>query len=355
MNPFVADPEWGWWIIGYFFLGGIAAGAYFTSAIIDLSGRPEDKGLARIGYFIALPLIVVCAVFLTLDLHRPERFWHMMFKSEVVHDAFAQGWPTTAAGWKEMASAPIVKYWSPMSVGSWALTVFGLCSTFSLLGSIWPNGRLERWFRRSWFGVGVTAIGCGVGFFVAAYTGALLTATNQPVWSDSVWIAPLFLTSAASTGIATILLIAHWRKVDLGPLERLGRVDSWALRLELAFFLVFLGSLGMYLLSVLSVANGILFVFGTLIIGIVAPLVLQWRGAASGQHRFVSAAILALLGGFILRYGILTTTPRLLEHPGSVAVRLSPEDGRPRGGGPGADIGNHVGSVEPPSKITGTR
>ena len=29
MNLFVADPEWGWWIIRYFFLGGIAAGAYF--------------------------------------------------------------------------------------------------------------------------------------------------------------------------------------------------------------------------------------------------------------------------------------------------------------------------------------
>src|SRR5262249_8307341 len=28
MNLFVEDPEWGWWIILYFYLGGIAAGAY---------------------------------------------------------------------------------------------------------------------------------------------------------------------------------------------------------------------------------------------------------------------------------------------------------------------------------------
>src|SRR5262249_4133554 len=71
MNVFVADPEWSWWIIGYFFLGGIAAGAYFNSAIIDLFGRPEDRPLARIGYLIAVPLILICAVFLTLDLHQP--------------------------------------------------------------------------------------------------------------------------------------------------------------------------------------------------------------------------------------------------------------------------------------------
>jgi formate-dependent nitrite reductase membrane component NrfD len=37
MDLFVADPEWRWWIILYFFFGGIAAGAYFT-AILPLRG-----------------------------------------------------------------------------------------------------------------------------------------------------------------------------------------------------------------------------------------------------------------------------------------------------------------------------
>jgi formate-dependent nitrite reductase membrane component NrfD len=355
MNLFVADPDWSWWIIGYFFLGGIAAGAYFTSAIIDLFGRPEDRQLARIGYWIAFPLIVVCGVLLTLDLHRPERFWHMLFKSEVVHDAFAKGWPTTGAGWREMASAPTLKYWSPMSVGSWALTLFGLCSALSLLGSIWPNGRFERWFRRSWFGKIVTLVGCFVGFFVASYTGALLTATNQPIWSDSVWIAPLFLTSAASTGIATMFLIARWRGTAPEPMERLERLDRWALGLELVFFLIFLGSLGLFALALFSVANGLLFVFGTLVIGIALPLLLHWRATARGHGGLALAALLALVGGLIMRYGILMTPPTLLEHSQAVATRFGPEDGRARGGGPGADPGNQVRKIEPPSKITGTR
>jgi formate-dependent nitrite reductase membrane component NrfD len=242
-----------------------------------------------------------------------------------------------------------------MSVGSWALTLFGLCSALSLLGSLWPGGRLERWFRRSWFGMGVAALGCCVGFFVAAYTGALLTATNQPIWSDSVWIAPLFLTSAASTGIATMLLIARWRKVGTDPLLRLGQADRWALVLELAFFLAFVGSLGALLSVVLALPNGVVFVGGTLLIGIVLPLLLQIRAVTSGRHGIVAAALLVLVGGFLLRYGILTTIPALLEHPSAIASRFGPEDGRARGGGPGADPGNEAGKIQPPSKIRGTR
>ncbi len=49
MNRFVADPEWGWWIVFYFFLGGIAAGAYFLSALGDVVGRPADRTFARLG------------------------------------------------------------------------------------------------------------------------------------------------------------------------------------------------------------------------------------------------------------------------------------------------------------------
>src|SRR5262249_16674898 len=147
MNYFVADPEWGWWIIAYFFLGGIAAGAYFMATLIDLVGVDRDRDLPRIGYSIALPLILLSGLFLALDLTRPERFWHMLFKSEVVHEAFHQGWPFSGDSWRTMIGAPAFKYWSPMSVGSWALVLFGLCSALSYLGSYWPEGRLAWWLR----------------------------------------------------------------------------------------------------------------------------------------------------------------------------------------------------------------
>jgi protein NrfD len=275
MNAFVADPEWGWWIIGYFFLGGIAAGAYFMATIIDLVGNPEDRPLARIGYMIAVPLIFICGIFLTLDLHRPERFWHMLFRSEVVHEAIAQGWPRSGAGWRTIIHAPLLKYWSPMSVGSWAITLFGLCSALSLLGSLWEGGRFEWLCRLSWFGKLIALIGCFTGLFVASYTGALLTATNQPIWSDTVLVAPLFLSSAASTGISTILLIAVWRGVNPVSLERLETADLWALGLELLFFVLFLASVSSLLMPMLRSPQGLVLVAGTLLLGVLGPLAIH--------------------------------------------------------------------------------
>jgi protein NrfD len=355
MNYFVADPDWGWWIIGYFYLGGVAAGAYFTSTLIDLVGSREDRSLARIGYMIALPLIVICGVFLTLDLHRPERFWHMLLRSEIVHEAFHQGWPTSGTGWRTMMGAPLLKYWSPMSAGSWGISLFGMCTSLSLLGSLWPEGKLERIFRLSWFGKVVAVVGCCSGLFVAAYTGALLTATNQPLWSETVWIAPLFLTSAASTGMATMLLLARWRKISPETLRRLEKADLWVLGLELVFFVLFLASIGSLLVPVLKSHHGLALVGGTLLLGLLAPLAIHLRLGMFERWGFGTAAVLALLGGFLLRYGILTTPPDLLAHEPPLTAGFGPEDGRPRGGGPGADPGNHEGDVEPPSKVEGTR
>jgi protein NrfD len=355
MNSFVADPQWGWWIIGYFYLGGIAAGAYFMATMIELVGNPEDRPMARTGYMIALPLIMICGVFLILDLHEPLRFWHMLFRSEVVNEALEEGWPTSEAGWKTMAGAPLIKYWSPMSVGSWAISLFGLCSTLSFLGSLWTGGRLERILRLSKFGKLIALVGCGTGFFVAAYTGALLTATNQPIWSESVLIAPLFLTSAASTGIAAMLLLAHWRKVSAVSLDRLEKADLWALGLELAFFVLFLASVSSLLVPMLKSWHGVVLVAGTLLLGVLAPLAIHLRVGLFNRWGFRVAAVLALVGGFALRYGILTTPQYLLEHPSPLAASFGPEDGRVRGGGPGADAGNYPDKLQPPSKIVGNR
>src|SRR5262249_39646098 len=142
----------------------------------------------------------------------------------------------------------------------------------------WPGGRLEGLFRHGWLGRGLQVVGCLVGFFIAAYTGALLTATNQPVWSDSVWVAPLFLASAASPGVALIILITEWRGVAPAALQRLERADLWALGLELAIFAAFLASLGGFgLLAVLQSWYGRLLIVGVLVIGLLVPLALHLR------------------------------------------------------------------------------
>ena len=117
-------PLWEWWIVFYFFVGGIAGGAYFTSAIIELVGGPEDRPTARMGYYIAFPLALLSGLFLILDLGRPERFWHM-----VVYSKTFLPWPV----WD-----------SPISVGAYGLLVApGLC----ICGAVAPSTLVTRWFR----------------------------------------------------------------------------------------------------------------------------------------------------------------------------------------------------------------
>jgi protein NrfD len=307
MNPFVADPEWGWWITLYFFLGGIAAGAYFVATLIEMFGQEEDRPLARLGYRLAFPLICLCGIFLIVDLERPERFWHMMFQSEVVDAALAEGWP--AGGWGTMVRAPILKWWSPMSIGALAVGLFGAWSFLSFVVSFWSSGHLARMVGRNWFGRLFHIAGSGIGFFVASYTGVLLNATNQPVWSLSDWIAPLFLTSATSTALAVLLLLG--RGITPATRDRLERADLWALGLELGLFLIFLASLGSLLPLVLTTWQGWVLVGGTLSAGLLLPLLLHF----GTENRATLAALFALVGGFLLRFGIINIAPALLHLP----------------------------------------
>jgi len=357
MNAFVADPQWGWWIIGYFFLGGIAAGTYFMSTLIDLVGSKEDRELSRIGYRIAFPLIIVCGAFLTLDLEKPERFWHMLFRSEVVAEA------QTTHSWGELLQAPLLKYWSPMSAGSWALFLFGAFSFVSFLGSF---RHLEK--RTGIIGHCFQLLGCVVGFFVAAYTGALLSATNQPVWSDSVWVAPLFLMSAASTGIAVMLLLAGRRLTVSGAsLARLGHADAWTLILELLVFLIFLQSLGALLGPVWETINGKIMIVGTLTFGLALPIVIHIAGGLKHKPGMITVSLSVLLAGFLLRYSIVTTPREVMARATSeemavpepklstAGIKYPPHFSREDGRMPGDTLGsypiNQTGPVIPRSKV----
>ncbi len=359
MNTFAANPHWGWWIILYFYLGGIAAGAFFLSTLLELIGSSEDRLVARLGYQLAFPLILVCGIFLIVDLNQPARFWHMLLRSEVVAAAFAQGWPWSLASWRTMAAAPLLKYWSPMSIGSWALTLFGACSSLLYVAALWPQGFVARWVAWPWLGYPLRLVGCGVGFFVAAYTGVLLTATNQPLWSDTLWLGALFLASAASTGAAALLvLFLGQRRPSPATLHRLQRADVWMLSLELAVLVLFLASLGSWLRVWFAVLPGQVLLGVTLVGGVLIPLGLHLGTRRHGPAMTRSAAILVLIGGFALRWAIVTTPPQLsgVTMPAATAGagtrgEFGPEAGRPRGGGRGADPGNRPMQLQPRSKV----
>jgi formate-dependent nitrite reductase membrane component NrfD len=307
---FTAPPRWEWLIVFYFFIGGIAGGAYFLAAIIDLFGRWQDRPLARLGYYVTLPAVAVSGILLILDLSRPLRFWHMILQSET---------------W-----APMLKWWSPMSIGSWALLVFGVFSLGSCLAALAEADR-PRWrgvarVRWPWtsalrapgpLGIAWTAIGGLLGFFVAGYTGVLLSVTNQPVWTESPLIGLVFLLSGASTAAALLMLLARRRSLLASGVEALQRFDTWVLAAELLVLVALVASVGWAIAS-RAWLNwwGVLLVVGVLAIGIVLPLLIEMRRGGRGRFGIATAAVLVLVGGFLLRV-VLVLGP---QHTGSAGV-----------------------------------
>jgi formate-dependent nitrite reductase membrane component NrfD len=291
---FTASPHWGWYIVLYFFIGGIAGGAFFIASLLRLFGRAEDLPVVRIGHQVAFVGAAASGLLLTLDLTRPERFWHMLIQSHT--------------------GLPMFKLWSPMSVGAWGLLVFALFATAAALGDAAQTGR-PVWRPLRWRGwlfltrrVPVTLIalaGSAMGFFLAGYTGVLLSVTSRPIWADSDLLGLVFIISAASTGAASLDLLARRRSgVHQGSLDWLARFDRQALLLELVAVAAFVASLG-------SVARvfvgwwGVVLLLGVVGAGIVVPFTMKRAARPGGHHQPVRTAVLVLAGGFLLRVVVL--------------------------------------------------
>jgi formate-dependent nitrite reductase membrane component NrfD len=284
-NPSFAAPNWGWWIVLYFFLGGVTGGVYFAAAFLDLFGDANDRAAMRLGYVLAFPLIILSAVCLIVDLGQPQRFWHMLFESE-------------------RFPLPILKPYSPMSLGSGILFVFGAVSFLSFVDAVLGK---SRWFHSpgNLIGKVLAILGALAGLALAGYTGVVLNVTNEPVWGNSPWIGALFLFSGISTGIAVLMLLA--RHVPRTTFEKLSEADNYLMLFELITLVVFLVTLG---------AVGARFIFGTptlilfaivIVVGLLLPLILHWRPTLAGGLRTASAlsAVLVLIGGFVLRWAVL--------------------------------------------------
>jgi formate-dependent nitrite reductase membrane component NrfD len=284
-NPSFQVPNWSWWIVLYFFFGGLTGGVFFAAAWLDLFGDAMDRRVMRLGYILGFPLILLCALFLIIDLGQPLRFWHMIFQSE--------NFPL-----------PIFKAYSPMSFGSAVLAVFGLVAFISFVDTVFTRNRLLH-APGNPVGKVVAVIGALAGLALAGYTGVLLNVNNDPVWGDSPWIGALFLFSGISTGIALLMLSA--RRVPLSTVEKLSEADNYMMLFELISLIVFLVTLGAVgARFIFSSPTAILFAI-VVILGLLVPLAIHWRPRLAGGARAASvwSGVLVLIGGFVLRWAVL--------------------------------------------------
>lgn len=225
---FVRAPGWTWFIMFYFFLAGLAGGSYAIASLLRLNGNRSDEPMARLGYYIAFPAMLIGGLLLILDLWQPLRFWHMLVNT------------TPGSG------GLILKPWSPMSLGSWALVVFGIFTMVSFLEVLVRDrairaGITDRAVKvldgtpgKVW-----NAVGALVALFIASYTGVLLSVSNQPVWSDTWALGGLFLASGLAGSAALLGWLARYRPDARASASAFALLERLFPVLELALIVVF--------------------------------------------------------------------------------------------------------------------
>lgn len=186
-------PVWTWEVPLYFWFGGIASGAAFVGLACDLAGDHKSAKVARL---VSLGALGPCPPLLIMDLGRPARFFNML---------------------------RIFKTRSPMSMGAWALSVFGGIGAAAVGADLVKQDKAARV---------AGALNAIVGGYLGSYTGVLLASTAVPVWARSrLFLGPIFVCTATATGAAAVRLVCV--NADESTHRALGHVQAVAMGTEM--------------------------------------------------------------------------------------------------------------------------
>lgn len=304
--PNLTSPHWPLIIDIYFFLVGVAGGAFMAAGVADIFGGRQDRVVTKVGSWLALLTLIPGPIFLIIDLGMPSRFLHMMFVSKT----------SANIGLSAISIGPFhIKPYSPMNLGAWALMGFGLCALGVVVTLYLEDNRQARNLAplRGAFG----AIGVLLGFFVAGYPGQLLAATAQPFWTNARPLGALFMAVGAASGLAAIALVLSLQGSAVSSsLAKVRRAYTFTVVLEALTLITVLWAVAQgpawsadRIWMLLSGRYSPVFWIGAVLIGVLAPLVLEFRDGffqnyRQGPGRVVLVSALILVGGFLMKYVI---------------------------------------------------
>jgi hypothetical protein len=277
-GPVTKAPAWRGLVAWDLLFNNLATGLFLVAALGDLAAPGAFTPVAKAAYPLALALLLADLVCLVLDLGDPLRFHHML---------------------------RVFKPSSPMSLGTWCLTIFSLPLTVAAALSLWPDGgpALE-WARKAAVVVGLLpALGSAV------YKGVLLSTNAQPGWRDARWLGGYLANSAFLLGCAGMLALS----------VLLGQTSATAvLRPALGLLLVLNALVLGFLLA--DLRGALLRIYtapelwrtGPLTLGggALVPLCLVFMGDAPG---FLLAAVVFLLAGSLAIRNMIVKIPRALS------------------------------------------
>src|SRR5260370_11433984 len=175
--PVTKVPGWYGMIGGDALLNGMATGLFMAAAVSELAAPAVFTPVAKVAYPVALVLLLVDLALLVSDLGDPLRFHHML---------------------------RVFKPHSPMSVGTWCLTIFSLPLTAAAALSLLAEMGMDF----EWARILAVVVGLLPGFGSAAYKGVLLSTNAQPGWKDARWMGGYLTNSALLMGCAELLVLS---------------------------------------------------------------------------------------------------------------------------------------------------
>ena len=176
-------PEWHTLVVFDILFNNLTTGLFLVAALGELAAPATFTPVATWAYPVALALLLADFACLVLDLGDSLRFHHML---------------------------RVFKPSSPMSLGTWSLTVYSLLLTaivaveFVAAAGWVPGNSAAVWWIRTL----AVVVGLPFAFGSAAYKGVLFSTTAQPGWKDARWLGAYLVNTAVTLGAAELLVIA---------------------------------------------------------------------------------------------------------------------------------------------------
>jgi Ni/Fe-hydrogenase subunit HybB-like protein len=176
-------PGWHGLVAWDLLFNNLTTGLFLFAAVGELASPGLLGPVARLAYPVALVFLLIDLLMLVSDLGDPLRFHHML---------------------------RVFKPTSPMSLGTWSLTVYSL--PLSLIVAVeaaqWL-GILPHWsMALEWIRKSAVVFGLLPAFGSLAYKGVLFSTCSQPGWKDARWLGAWMANSALMLGSAELLAVS---------------------------------------------------------------------------------------------------------------------------------------------------
>ncbi len=174
--------SWGYYIGNFTFLVGVAASAVMLVIPAYVYNWKPIKEVVVFGELLAVAAIVMCLLFVLVDMGRPERLWHMI---PVIGDP---NFPSSLMAWDALV-----------------LNAYLMVNLIVVVYLLWSAYKGKHYNPRIVIPLVILSIPLAVGIHTVTaflYSGM----ASRPYWNASI-LAPRFLASALCSGPAVLLIL----------------------------------------------------------------------------------------------------------------------------------------------------